>query len=101
LLLVTKINPMATIYVGNLPFSATEADLRCVFEKHGSVKSVVIINDRDTGEPRGFAFVNMLACDAPTAIARTNGTDMSGRPLRVNEARDREVRRAPRPMGRK
>jgi RNA recognition motif-containing protein len=89
---------MATIYVGNLPFSATEAELRCVFEKHGSVESVVIINDRDTGLPRGFGFVNMPASDAPTAIARTNGTDMSGRPLRVNEARDRDAPRAPRPV---
>lgn len=87
---------MATIYVGNLPFSATEAELRSVFEKHGSVESVTIIIDRDTGQPRGFGFVSMPASDAPTAIARTNGVDMCGRALRVNEARDREVRRPPR-----
>ncbi|NJD31682.1 MAG: RNA-binding protein [Gammaproteobacteria bacterium] len=84
---------MTTLYVGNLPFSATEADLRSLFEQHGKVDSVKIINDRETGRPRGFAFVDMPSSDAQNAIQHTNGYEMSGRQLRVNEARER----APRP----
>lgn len=83
---------MTTIYVGNLPFNATENDVRTLFEQHGTVESVKLINDRETGRPRGFGFVDMPASDAQTAIQRTNGLDMGGRPLRVNEAREREAR---------
>lgn len=83
---------MTTIYVGNLPFSATEADVRKLFEQHGTVDSVKLVNDRETGRPRGFGFVDMPAADAQTAIQHTNGLDMGGRPLRVNEAREREAR---------
>jgi RNA recognition motif-containing protein len=83
---------MTTIYVGNLPFSATENDLRALFEQHGKVDSVKLINDRDTGRPRGFGFVEMPASDAQSAIQHTNGLEMGGRPLRVNEAREREAR---------
>lgn len=83
---------MTTIYVGNLPFSATEAEVRTLFEQHGTVESVKLVNDRETGRPRGFGFVDMPATDAQTAIQHTNGLDMGGRPLRVNEAREREAR---------
>ncbi|PZN31097.1 MAG: RNA-binding protein [Proteobacteria bacterium] len=83
---------MTTIYVGNLPFSASEADVRSLFEKHGTVQSVKLINDRETGRPRGFGFVEMPAADAQKAIQHMNGFEMGGRPLRVNEAREREAR---------
>jgi RNA recognition motif-containing protein len=83
---------MTTIYVGNLPFSATEAEVRKLFEQHGTVQSVKLINDRETGRPRGFGFVEMPPSDAQKAIQHTNGLDMGGRPLRVNEAREREAR---------
>jgi RNA recognition motif-containing protein len=90
---------MTTIYVGNLPFSATENDVRSLFEKHGSVQSVKLVNDRETGRPRGFGFVEMDSGDAQTAIQQVNGFEMGGRPLRVNEAREREAR-PPRQGGR-
>jgi RNA recognition motif-containing protein len=89
---------MTTIYVGNLPFSATEDEVRSLFESHGKVESVKIIMDRETGRPRGFAFVEMSSSDAQTAIAQTNGFNMGGRPLRVNEAQERPPR-GPRPGG--
>ena len=60
---------MTTIYVGNLPFSATEDDIRSLFEAHGKVESVKLINDRETGRPRGFGFVDMPSADAQKAIA--------------------------------
>src|SRR5271169_4275042 len=88
---------MTTIYVGNLPFSATEEEIRGLFEKHGKVESVKLINDRETGRPRGFAFVDMSSADAQTAIAQLNGFNMGGRPLRVNEAQERP--RGPRAGG--
>jgi RNA recognition motif-containing protein len=84
---------MTTLYVGNLPFSATEDEVRGVFEQHGTVESVKIINDRETGRPRGFAFVDMSGSDAQTAMEKLNGFQMGGRTLRINEARER----APRP----
>jgi RNA recognition motif-containing protein len=78
------------IYVGNLPFSATEDELRGVFERHGSVDSVAVITDRETGRPRGFAFIEMSeASAADDAIRALDGTDMGGRSVRVNEAQDR------------
>lgn len=83
---------MTTIYVGNLPFSATENEVRGLFEQHGKVDSVKLVNDRETGRPRGFGFVDMPPSDAQTAIQRLNGFEMGGRPLRVNEAREREAR---------
>ena len=83
---------MTTLYVGNLPFSATEAEVRSLFEQHGQVESVKIVNDRDTGRPRGFCFVDMPADDAQKALAALNGAPMNGRPLRVNEARERPPR---------
>ena len=86
---------MTTLYVGNLPFSATEAEIRSLFEQHGQVDSVKIINDRETGRPRGFCFVDMPPDAAQQAMAGLNGQPMDGRPLRVNEARERPPR-APR-----
>ena len=80
---------MTRIYVGNLPFSATEESLRALFAKHGTVEKVSLINDRDTGRPRGFGFVEMSSADAARAIQALNGTDFGGRPLRVNEAQER------------
>ena len=84
---------MTTIYVGNLPFSANEADVRVLFERHGQVDSVKLINDRETGRPRGFGFVDMPAEAAKAAIEALNGYEMNGRALRMNEAQER----APRP----
>jgi RNA recognition motif-containing protein len=83
---------MTTLYVGNLPFSATETEIRGLFEQHGTVDSVTIINDRETGRPRGFCFVGMPADDAQRAMAGLNGFAMNGRPLRVSEARERPPR---------
>lgn len=80
---------MSKIYVGNLPFTADEASVRALFEQHGSVDSVSLINDRDTGRPRGFGFVEMTRADASRAIQNLNGHDMGGRPLKVNEAQDK------------
>lgn len=78
------------IYVGNLPYSADEASVRTLFSQHGTVDAVRLINDRETGRFRGFAFVEMPDADAQNAINRLNGQDMDGRTLRVNEARERE-----------
>ncbi|ROR32513.1 RNA recognition motif domain-containing protein [Inmirania thermothiophila] len=83
------------IYVGNLPYSATEDELRAAFEQYGQVDSVNIIIDRETNRSRGFAFVEMpVSSEARAAIDALNGTDMGGRSLRVNEARPRERRPA-------
>lgn len=76
------------LYVGNLPFTATEDEVRALFAEHGEVQSVALINDRDTGRPRGFGFVEME--DADAAMQALDGTDFGGRTLRVNEARERE-----------
>jgi RNA recognition motif-containing protein len=81
---------MTKIYVGNLPFSANEGELRQLFEEFGTVNSVALINDRETGRPRGFGFVEMPNADAARAIQALNGKDMGGRPLRINEAQERE-----------
>jgi RNA recognition motif-containing protein len=80
---------MTKIYVGNLPFSATDADVRNLFSQHGTVESVSLPTDRETGRPRGFGFVEMSQADASRAIQALNGQDMGGRPLRVNEAQDK------------
>jgi RNA recognition motif-containing protein len=78
---------MKKIYVGNLPFSATESQLKELFGKHGTVISVALINDRETGRPRGFGFVEME--DAAAAIQALDGYEMDGRALKVNEAQDK------------
>ena len=80
---------MTKIYVGNLPFSATEQDVKELFGQHGTVESVALPTDRETGRPRGFGFVEMPQADAQRAMGALNGFNMGGRPLRVNEAQDR------------
>jgi RNA recognition motif-containing protein len=80
---------MAKIYVGNLPFSATEDQVRALFAEHGTVESVALPSDRETGRPRGFGFVEMSQADASRAIQAVNGKELDGRALRVNEAQDK------------
>jgi RNA recognition motif-containing protein len=80
---------MSKIYVGNLPFTANEDAVRTLFAQHGTVDSVALINDRETGRPRGFGFVEMPREDAARAIQSLNGQDMGGRALKVNEAQDK------------
>ena len=78
------------LYVGNIAFSSTEADLRDLFGRHGTVDSVAVITDRETGRSRGFAFVEMdEASAADDAIRALDGSDLGGRSIRVNEAQDR------------
>ncbi|MCB1034119.1 MAG: RNA-binding protein [Acidobacteria bacterium] len=76
------------LYVGNLPFSATDDEVRDLFEAYGTVESVNLITDRETGRPRGFGFVEM-ADGADEAIQALHQSDMGGRSLTVNEARPR------------
>lgn len=78
------------LYVGNLPFSVTEDDLRELFAVHGAVHSINLITDRDTGRPRGFAFVEMDGADAATDAL--NGHEIDGRALKVSEAKERQPR---------
>lgn len=85
---------MKKIYVGNLPWSTTEDELREMFATHGDVYSVAIITDRDTGRSRGFGFIEMDDANADKAISELNGTDLGGRSLRVNEALARRGPRA-------
>lgn len=85
-----------TIYVGNLPFSATDDQVRELFEAHGAVRSVKLISDRETGRPRGFGFVEMEAAEADAAIEALNGQEFGGRTLRINEARPRPGMLGPR-----
>jgi RNA recognition motif-containing protein len=78
------------LYVGNLSFNSTEDDLRDLFGRHGTVDSVAVITDRDTGRPRGFAFVEMSeASAADDAVRALDGSDFGGRTIKVNEAQDR------------
>lgn len=87
---------MKTIYVGNLPFSASEDQIRQLFEQFGKVQSVKLISDRETGRPRGFGFVEMDGGEADAAISALNGQQFGGRSLRINEARERTERGPPR-----
>ena len=84
---------MKTIYIGNLPYTATETEISELFAQHGTVHSVKLITDRDTGRPRGFGFVEMDDKEALTSIEALNGADLGGRALRVNEARERGEKR--------
>jgi RNA recognition motif-containing protein len=77
------------LYVGNLPFTASEDSVRTLFSAHGTVEKVSLINDRDTGRPRGFGFVEMSNADASRAMQALNGKDFEGRALKVNEAQER------------
>ena len=79
------------IYVGNLPFSASDDEIRSLFSEHGEVEAVNLITDRETGRPRGFGFVEMSS-GADEAIQALHQTDMGGRALNVNEARPRQER---------
>lgn len=80
---------MKKMYVGNLPFSATEDQIRNLFSKHGNVGSVSLINDRETGRPRGFGFVEIDDAGLDAAIKGLDGYEMDGRALKVNEAQDK------------
>lgn len=80
------------IYVGNLPFTATEDELRELFNSYGTVREVHLVTDRETGRPRGFGFVEMED-GADEAIEAIHGSQLGGRTLTVNEARPREPRR--------
>ncbi len=84
---------MKNIFVGNLNFGATEAAVRSLFEQYGTVERVSIVTDRDTGQARGFGFVEMsVNADADRAIAELNGRELDGRALNVNEARPKTER---------
>lgn len=88
---------MKNLFVGNMSFQSTEADLRALFEPYGQVTRIHIVNDRETGQPRGFAFVEMANDDeAAKAMAELNGRELGGRALRVNEATPRPERGGPR-----
>ncbi len=81
------------LYVGNLSYGTSQADLEGMFGAHGTVESAQIINDRDTGRSKGFAFVEMSSdAEAQAAIDNLNGQDCDGRALKVNEAKPRESR---------
>jgi RNA recognition motif-containing protein len=84
---------MKNIYVGNLSFGATEDSVRSLFETHGAVERVNIVTDRDSGQPRGFGFVEMTNDgEGEKAIAALNGTDLDGRTLNINEAKPKTDR---------
>jgi RNA recognition motif-containing protein len=84
---------MKNIYVGNLSYKASEEEIRALFEQYGAVDRVSVVTDRDTGQPRGFAFVEMSDDDAGNkAIEALNGTNLGGRNLNINEARPKDSR---------
>ena len=81
------------LYVGNLPYSATEDEIKQLFAQYGEVVAVALPTDRETGRPRGFGFVEMESAAATSAMKALDGKDFNGRNLRVNEARERADRR--------
>ena len=81
---------MTRLYVGNLPYSANEDAIRALFAEFGTVQNLSLVNDRQTGTPRGFGFVEMSSDDAVKAMHGLNGKDFDGRPMKVSEAQDRE-----------
>lgn len=84
---------MKKLFVGNIPHSTTEAELRTLFEPHGAIEQVSIVTERDTGRSRGFAFVEMTdSAEAEKAIAALNGSQLGGRTLNINEARPKTDR---------
>jgi len=84
---------MKNIYVGNLSYDAREDQIRSLFEAYGAVDRVNVVTDRDTGQPRGFAFVEMSDDDAANkAMEGLNGSNLGGRNLNINEARPKENR---------
>ncbi len=80
---------MTTIFVGNVSFSTTEQALHELFGQFGTVQSVTLVTDRDTGQSRGFAFIEMANSDASRAIGALNGKPLDGRPLHLKEAQER------------
>jgi len=83
---------MKNIYVGNLAFQTTEDQLRAAFEPYGAIERVTVVRDRDTGQPRGFGFVEMTNdSEADSAINAMNGAVVDGRSLNVNEARPKQA----------
>ena len=80
------------MFVGNLPFTVTEEELRTMFEEHGTIESLKLITDRETGRSRGFAFVEMENAEADAAMKALNGKDMGGRNIKVNQAEERKPR---------
>ncbi len=80
---------LVNLFVGNLPWSVNDADLEEIFSPHGRVQSARVINDRDTGRSRGFGFVEIDVDDIAAVIKATNGREIDGRPLRVNEAENK------------
>lgn len=92
---------MTNIFVGNLNYQTTQDDLYAAFSQYGAVERVNIVTDRDTGQPRGFAFVEMTERrDAETAIAQLNGAELHGRAMNVNEARPKPTGGSDRRSGR-
>lgn len=85
---------MKSLYVGNLPFTATEDELRVLFATYGTVESIRLMTDRETGQPRGFGFVEMADNHADRAAQELNGTLLGGRALRVNPAEQRNSKPA-------
>jgi cold-inducible RNA-binding protein len=81
------------IFVGNLSYSATDADLRAAFEEFGNIQDVKIVKDRESGRSRGFGFITYSSSDEAKKALAMNGQDMDGRKLRVNEALDKEQSR--------
>ena len=91
---------MKKLFVGNIPHSTSEAELRALFEPHGKVDQVSVVTDRDTGRSRGFAFVEMTdSADSEKAIAALNGKELGGRALNINEARPKTERSGSGPRG--
>ena len=85
-------DPFMKLYVGNLPYSSTDHSLNDLFAEHGEVQSASVITDRDTGQSKGFGFVEMSDGDAQKVMGALNGSDLGGRSLKVNEAKPRENR---------
>ena len=81
---------MTKLYVGNLPFTATDESVRALFAQHGTVEKISLVTDRETGRPKGFGFVEMSNTDASRAMQALNGTDFDGRTLKVDQAQDRD-----------
>ncbi len=81
---------MKSIYVGNLPYSTTNEELSALFAQHGKVHSVKLINDRESGRPKGFGFVEMDDAEAGAAMSALDNTNFNGRTIRVNEANARK-----------
>ena len=80
---------MTKLYVGNLPFSANSDTVRALFAEYGTVQTLSMVTDRQTGTPRGFGFVEMSTAEATNAMQGLNGKDFDGRPMKVHEAHER------------